>query len=182
MTGVAAGASLLRMDHAAFEIREARESDLEPLRAIVNREIRETTATWTSVERTAEAMRDWREGLRRDGHPALVAAEPGGAPLGYASCGRFRAWPGYRLAAESSVYVARGAQRRGIGRALLTALAAEARAAGLVALVAVIGADRDASLALHLACGWREAGRLPGIGEKFGRRLDMVILQKSLEP
>ena len=72
------------------------------------------------------------------------------------------------------------AQGQGVGRALLTALAARARYQGLANLVGVIGADRAGSLALHEACGYVETGRLPGVGENFGEVLDMVIMQKRL--
>lgn len=161
-----------------FAIRDAAAPDLEAMRALLNREIRESTATWTDEERDAAAMRAWWEARLADGHATLVAE--GGGLLGYATYGRFRTWPGYRITAESSVYVAPGAQRRGVGRALLDALAARAREGGLVSLVAVIGADRDASIAVHEACGYVERGRLPEVGEKFGRRLDMVLMQRRL--
>lgn len=162
-----------------YEIRDAREADLEAMRAILNREIRETTATWTTVERSPRAMRKWWMDLRRDGYPTLVAAR-GEEILGYANYGRFRTWPGYWRAAENSVYVSERARGQGIGRALLEALAERARRQGLSALIGVIGADREGSLAAHKRCGYVEAGRLPGVGEKFGRRLDMVMMQRTL--
>lgn len=149
--------------------------------AILNPEIRETTATWTTVERSPRAMRRWWMDLRRDGYPTLVATA-GGELLGYASYGRFRTWPGYWRTAENSVYVARHAQGQGVGKGLLNALIARAEYQGLANLVGVIGADREASLALHAACGYIEVARLPGVGAKFGRSLDMVMMQRALSP
>lgn len=160
-------------------IRDAVEADLEAMRAILNKEIRETTATWTTVERSARSMRKWWMDLRRDGYPTLVAME-GERLLGYAAYARFRTWPGYWRTAENTVYVHEDARGKGVGRGLLTALAARARYQGLAHLIAVIGADRKGSLALHAACGYVEAGRLPGVGAKFGETLDMVIMQKTL--
>lgn len=164
-----------------MEIRDAVEGDLAAMRAILNLEIRETTATWTTVERSPRAMRQWWMNLRRDGYPTLVAAE-GGRVLGYASYGRFRTWPGYWRTAENSVYVAQDAQKRGLGRALLEALIDRAEFQGLSNLIGVIGADRPASLALHAACGFEEVGRIPGAGAKFGGVLDMVMMQRVLAP
>ncbi|MGB0854598.1 MAG: GNAT family N-acetyltransferase [Pikeienuella sp.] len=164
-----------------MEIRDAVEADLGALRAILNPEIRESTATWTTVERSAGAMRKWWMDLRRDGYPTLVACD-GAEILGYACYGRFRTWPGYWRTAENSVYVARSAQRRGVGRALLSALVKRAEYQSLSHLVGVIGADREASLALHRACGFTEVGRLPGVGAKFGEVLDMVMMQRALTP
>lgn len=162
-----------------FAIRDAVEADLPAMRDILNKEIRETTATWTTVERSPRAMRKWWMDLRRDGYPTLVATEAG-ALLGYAAYGRFRTWPGYWRTAENTVYVAGNARGKGVGRALLTALAARARYQGLANLVGVIGADRAGSLALHAACGYAEVGRLPGVGAKFGEPLDMVLMQRTL--
>lgn len=161
------------------DIRNAAEPDLSPMRDLLNSEIRTSTATWTTVERTPRAMRKWWMDLRRDGYPTLVAYE-GDQFAGYASYGRWRTWPGYWRAAENSVYVTPAMQGRGVGRALLNTLADRARHQGLSALIGVIGHDRAGSLALHRACGYAEVGRLPGVGEKFGRRLDMVIMQRDL--
>ena len=160
-------------------IRDAVEADLEAMRAILNKEIRETTATWTTVERSPRAMRRWWMDLRRDGYPTLVAVE-GDRLLGYAAYGRFRTWPGYWRTAENTVYVHGDARGKGVGRGLLTALFARARYQGLSNLVGVLGADRAGSLALHSACGYEEVGRLPGVGAKFGEALDMVMMQKAL--
>ena len=160
-------------------IRDAVEADLPTMAAILNKEIRETTATWTTVERSPRAMRRWWMDLRRDGYPTLVAVE-GDNLLGYASYGRFRTWPGYWRTAENTVYVHGDARGKGVGRELLTALCARAKYQGLSNLVGVIGADRAGFLALHTACGYVEVGRLPGVGAKFGEPLDMVMMQKTL--
>ncbi|MGB0506385.1 MAG: GNAT family N-acetyltransferase [Pikeienuella sp.] len=162
-----------------INIRDAIETDLPAMCDMLNAEIRASTATWTTVERSHRAMRKWWMDLRRDGYPTLVAYD-GDTLAGYANYGRWRTWPGYWRAAENSVYVAPSVQKRGIGRALLDALADRARYQGLSALIGVIGHDRTGSLALHQACGYVEVGRLPGVGEKFGQRLDMVIMQRDL--
>ena len=160
-------------------IQDAVQADLPTMAAILNKEIRETTATWTTVERSPRAMRRWWMDLRRDGYPTLVAVE-GDNLLGYASYGRFRTWPSYWRTAENTVYVHGDARGKGVGRGLLTALCARAKYQGLSNLVGVIGADRAGSLALHTACGYVEVGRLPGVGAKFGEPLDMVMMQKTL--
>ena len=162
-----------------FSIRDAVETDLEAMRAILNKEIRETTATWTTVERSPRAMRRWWMDLRRDGYPTLVARD-GDRLLGYAAYARFRTWPGYWRTVENTVYVHGDARGMGVGRSLLTALCARAKHQGLTNMVGVIGADSEGSLALHAACGYVEVGRLPGVGAKFGEALDMVMMQKAL--
>jgi phosphinothricin acetyltransferase len=84
---------------------------------------------------------------------------------------------------EDSIYVATGAQRRGIGRALLEALIQEAERRGFRQMIAVIGdSNQPASIALHAAAGFRLIGTLEGVGFKFDRWLDTVLMQRSLGP
>ena len=100
---------------------------------------------------------------------------------GYAYAGPFRERAAYARTLEDSVYVSPGAQGRGIGRALLTALLDAAKSLGAKEMLAVIGdSNNAASLALHRALGFTDAGLLRGVGEKFGRVLDVVILQRAL--
>lgn len=108
--------------------------------------------------------------------------EADGAVLGYAYAAQFRDRAAYRRTCENSIYVARGAERRGIGAALLAALCDAARAAGFAEMIAVIG-DGDgnlASIGLHRAAGFADAGRLRHVGLKFGTLLDVAYMQKSL--
>lgn len=164
----------------ALSIRDAAEADLPAIAAILNREIARSTGSWTTTPKRAAEMRLWFVARRAAGLPVLVAEAAGGAMAGYAALGPFRSGEGYSGVAETSVYVAEGFRGRGAGRALLAALVAAAPASGLAHLVAGIGADNAASLALHRAQGFAEAGRLPGIGRKFGRSLDLVLLLKRL--
>ena len=100
--------------------------------------------------------------------------------VGFAATGPFRAGEGYRDIVEHSVYVDRAARRRGIGRALLSLLIAEARAAGRRHMVGGISADQEASRALHARLGFVERGKLPGIGRKAGKQLDLVLMARAL--
>lgn len=114
------------------------------------------------------------------GRPWLVA-EDGGAILGYAYAGPFRERAAYAATVEDSIYLAPAALGRGLGRALLEALIAACRAAGAREMLAVIGDSENlASIGLHRALGFGDVGVLRRVGRKFGRDLDVVILQKSL--
>ncbi|MFN7176861.1 MAG: GNAT family N-acetyltransferase [Thermaurantiacus sp.] len=115
-----------------------------------------------------------------NGWPWLVA-ERHGACVGFAYAAQYRDREAYARTCEGSVYVAGDAQGQGIGRALLQALLPAARAAGFLQMVAVIGDSGNlASLALHRALGFQEAGRLRDVGLKFGRTLDVVLMQRTL--
>jgi len=160
-------------------IREAREGDLEAILAITNDAILHTTAIWSLTPTTLEARRSWLEERRRQGYPVLVAAE-GEEVLGFASYGDFRPWEGYRHTVEHSLYVERQCRGRGIGKALLARLIALAGEAGKHVMVAGIAGENAVSLRLHLALGFREAGRLHEVGCKFERWLDLVFLERLL--
>ena len=111
-------------------LRNAEPGDLAAIAEILNDEIDSGTASWTETPKTADDMARWFAGRAASGFPVLVA-EDGGAVLGYASYGPFRAGEGYRGTVEHSVYVARPARGRGIARLLMARLIATARAAGL---------------------------------------------------
>jgi L-amino acid N-acyltransferase YncA len=103
--------------------------------------------------------------------------------LGYAYAGPYRARPAYRRSVENSIYVAPEAQRRGIGRALLDALIAEAERRDFRQMIAVIGDSAQvASIELHRAAGFRLIGTLEAVGFKHGRWLDTVLMQRALGP
>jgi phosphinothricin acetyltransferase len=162
-------------------IRDATEADLPAILAITNEAILTTTANWNIRPTTLEARAAWLAERRAAGLPVLVAEE-GGEVRGFASYGPFRAFDGYAQTVEHGLYVAREAQRRGHGSALLAGLIARAEAAGLHVMVAGIEAGNAASLALHARFGFVRVGLMPEVGRKFDRWLDLVLLQRMLAP
>ena len=161
-------------------LRDAGPDDLPAIGEILNREIRETTASWRTVPMGLDALHAWFVTRQSSGLPVVVACDDG-VIAGYGSYGTFRAGEGYGPTVEHSVYVRATHRGHGIGGALLAALVARAKAAGLARMVGGISADQPASLALHRRLGFVEAGRLPGVGEKFGHRLDLVLMVCALD-
>jgi L-amino acid N-acyltransferase YncA len=84
----------------------------------------------------------------------------------------------YAGVAEVSVYLGEQFRGRGLGRALLEALIRESEARGIWTLQAGIFPENDASVALHLACGFREVGRRERIGRMDGRWRDTVLFER----
>lgn len=108
-------------------------------------------------------------------------AEKTGEIVGYAFADWFRPRPGYRFTLEDSIYVESSAQGRGIGKALLSAVAEDARAKGFKQIIAVIGdITNTGSIELHKSCGFLYAGVLKNVGFKFDRWLDTIYMQKEL--
>ncbi|MBU8537270.1 GNAT family N-acetyltransferase [Falsiroseomonas tokyonensis] len=160
-------------------IDEATEADLPAILALINQAIAETTAVWHLQPETLETRGAWFAARRAAGLPVLVARR-GDTVLGFASYGPFRPFAGYDATVEHSVYVDPAAHRQGIGAALLAALEAQARAQGRHVMVGAVEAGNAGSIALHLRAGFVETGRMPEVGRKFGRWLDLVLLQKRL--
>ncbi|MFA5120761.1 N-acetyltransferase family protein [Zavarzinia sp.] len=164
-----------------MQIRDAGPGDVEGILAIYNDAVAHSTAIWNETLVDAANRAAWLEARRLAGYPVLVAVDDGGAVLGYASFGDWRAFDGYRHTVEHSVYVAADARGRGIGRALMIALIERARALGKHVMVAGIEAGNETSIALHKALGFEHAGLLHQVGAKFGRWLDLAFLELRLD-
>ena len=164
-------------------IRDATPEDVPALTRLYNAWIPTRTITWTEEPATEARRRDWLERQTLEGLPVLVADE-GGAVLGFAAYEYFRGegkWPGYRLTMEQSIHVDEVAWGRGVGRALIEALLGRARAAGVHVMVAGIDSENVESLRFHERLGFIEVARMPQIGVKFGRWLDLVLVQRILD-
>lgn len=163
-----------------MQIRDAVLTDLDAITAIHNHAVVHTTAIWNEDAVDIADRSAWLEERTRDGFPVLVAVDDTGV-LGYASFGRWRPHSGFRHTVEHSVYVREGQQGRGIGRALMIELIAQARARGIHVMVAAVESGNAASVSLHTKLGFVEAGRMPQVGAKFGRWLDLSFLQLTLD-
>jgi phosphinothricin acetyltransferase len=161
-------------------IRPAGESDLADILRIYNQAIEKTTAVFEYRPHTLEMRRDWFRVKQAASLPILVAVESGPV-LGFASYGPFRAWPAYKYSVELSVYVDELARGRGIGSTLVRSILASAREQDLHVVMAGITSDNTISLRLHEKLGFVEVGHIPEVGYKFGRRLDLKLLQIVLD-
>jgi L-amino acid N-acyltransferase YncA len=161
-----------------MEIRLATLDDAEAIRAIYNLEVLESTATFDMVPRTPDGQRAWL--AERSGGHAVVVADDGGGLAGFASLSPYKDRPAYSTTAEDSVYVSRDRQGQGVGALLLGELVGVATAHGFHALMARIVGGHDASIALHAKLGFEPVGTEREVGRKFGRWLDVVVMQKLL--
>lgn len=163
---------------AAGLIRPALPADCAAIVAIWNPVIRDTTITFTTVEKTEAGLVEMLAAKAVAGEPFLVA-EAGGI-AGFATYGPFRSGPGYARTAEHTVILAPAAQGRGMGRALMQALEGHARAAGLHSLIGGISGANRPGRDFHAAMGYTQVAVLPEVGHKFGTWQDLVLMQKML--
>lgn len=162
-------------------IRDATAEDMADVAALYDREAREGVATFESEGPSPEGMAArWRAVLDL-GAPWLVA-EIDGRFAGYAYATAWKPRAAYRHTAETTVYVAPQAHRRGVGRALMETLVTRLAARDIRRLMASITSEGDGSVALHTALGFRTLAVLPRMGWKAGRWLDVTLMQRDLAP
>ncbi|HEY4105384.1 MAG TPA: GNAT family N-acetyltransferase [Polyangiaceae bacterium] len=147
---------------------------------ILNHAIANSTALYDYAPRSPESMVEWFSAKQNGNFPVLGAIDDGGALLGFASYGSFRAWPAYKYSVEHSVYVARERRGLGVGSALMRRLIAVALAQELHVIVGGIDAANQPSIAFHEKLGFTHAGTIAHAGFKFGRWLDLAFYQLTL--
>ena len=160
-------------------LREATEADLPAILDIYNHAVAETTAIWNETLVDLDNRRAWFELRRTRGFPILVA-EIDGRIAGYASYGDWRPFDGFRHSVEHSVYVEKVHYGRGLGNSLMAALIERATQGGIHVMVAAIEAGNTGSIALHKSLGFRLVGTHHEVGQKFGRWLDLTMVELKL--
>jgi L-amino acid N-acyltransferase YncA len=165
-----------------MHIRPATPADIPAITRIYAHAVEHGTASF-ELTPPDEAEMGRRMQSILDGNFPYFVAEIDGAVAGYAYASLYRTRPAYRFTVENSVYVAPDMHRRGIGKILLLKLIEACTALGFRQMIAVIGdSDQAASIGVHRACGFTDAGNLRNIGWKFGRWLDTPLMQLSLGP
>lgn len=161
-------------------IRPARDEDIAAITAIYSHHVLHGTGTFETTPPSAEDMAARRADVLAKGLPYLVLLDADQV-LGFAYCNWFKPRPAYRFSAEDSVYLAPDSGGKGWGRLLLAELAAQAERVGVRKLIAVIGDSANAgSIGVHRSLGFTHVGVLRACGWKFGRWLDVVMMEKAL--
>jgi phosphinothricin acetyltransferase len=169
--------------------RRATVDDAAAIRDIYNLEVTTSVVTFDLVPRSLDDQRRWLSD-RSGAHAVIVAEEmvdrgdgTGVSPVvvGYASLSPYRTRPAYSTSVEDSVYVHRDHQGKGVGKLLLHDLLEVAMAHGFHAVFARIVDGHGASIALHQALDFEHVGTEREVGRKFGRWLDVVIMQRLLQ-
>ncbi len=161
-------------------IRPSTDADIPGVTAVYAWNVLNGLGTFEEIPPDEAEMARRRQSFLDRGLPYLIA-ELDGQVVGYCYAGPFRLRAAYRYTVEDSVYVSPAAVGKGVGRALLEALIAHCETLGLRQMCAVIGdSGNDASIGLHTALGFEKKGVFPDMGHKFGRWVDLVWMQRSL--
>jgi phosphinothricin acetyltransferase len=164
----------------SIQIRDATEADIPEIQSIYAHHVLQGTGTFEEVPPSVEEVAErFRDGQVR-GWAWLVATDATGV-LGFAYYAQFRDRAAYRFAAENSIYVREDVRGQGVGKALVARLLDGASVNGFRQMIAVIGdSENVGSIGVHASLGFHRAGVLRAVGMKFGRWLDVVLMQRAL--
>lgn len=166
-----------------MQIRQADPEDIPSILSIYNEVIASSTAIYADQPVSLDNRTAWFAQQQERGFPVLVALAEAGDVIGYSAFGDWRgAWSGYRHTVEHSVHVRADRRGAGIGRTLVEALFPCAAALGKHVMIASIDADNSASIRLHQRLGFVQVAHFREVGRKFDRWLDLVFMQRSIEP
>ena len=161
-------------------IRPSCDEDIPTITAIYRHHVLTGTGSFEIDPPTETDMASRRADVLSKGLPYLVVVDEGSV-VGFAYCNWFKPRPAYRFSAEDSIYMAPDVHRKGMGRALLAELCAQAERVGVRKFLAVIGdSDNAGSIGVHTALGFSHVGVLKSCGWKFDRWLDVVMMEKPL--
>jgi len=160
------------------EIRLAVPADAAAIAAIYNAEVTGSTVTFDLTPRTLAEQVAWLQ--QRSGVHAVIVAVADDEVVGFASLSQWRDRPAYSTTVEDSIYVRDDQRGNGVGRLLLEELVLLATRHGFHTMIARIVGGHTASIALHRALGFEVVGTEHEVGRKFGRWLDVVLMQRML--
>lgn len=162
-----------------MQVRLATLDDAEAIRAIYNREVTGSTVTFDLVPRSLADQQEWLV-AHAGAHPAVVVETADGSIAGFGSLSSYRSRPAYSTTVEDSVYVHHDHRGKGVGKLVLSDLLRLAEVHGFHAVMARIVGGHEASIALHRGCGFELVGVEREVGRKFGKWLDVALMQKLL--
>lgn len=161
-----------------LKIRKATEEDLPAITDIYNKAILTTTATFDTTVKTIKEQRRWFRAHKKQ-NPLLVA-ELDGTMVGWGSLSQWSDRCAYADTAELSVYVAERHRGKGVGREIMKRLLFEGKKNGLHVVLSRIAEGNQGSIHLHESLGFFHVGVMKEVGVKFGRLLDVFLMEKIL--
>lgn len=158
-----------------MNIRPAEQTDAKFIAALWNRMIRETDATFTTQEKDISDI----AALIAERQDAFWVAHAQGFQ-GFVTYGSFRSGPGYAATVEHTIILAQEAQGRGVGRMLMRRAIEGAQAQGHHVMIAAISGANPEAVTFHGKFGFEQTARMPQVGRKDGKWLDLILMQKFI--
>ncbi len=161
-------------------IRLASEHDLPGIFEIYDEQVRHGTATFETTPKSPVERLDWLRAHPPHRYPLLVATYSTHV-VGWAGLSPWSPRAAYARTAENSVYVHKEYRGRGLGKLLMLDLIERSKPLGIKVIVGRLVVGNDASVKLHEALGFKTIGVMSRVGEKFGRVLDVRLMDLHLE-
>ena len=159
-----------------LKIRSATLQDLDSITEIYNEGILKTVATFDTQPKTIEEQKTWFMG--HDSKNPIIVADKNGVVVGWAALSKWSDRCAYSDTAEISLYVKDGFKDRGIGKKLIEAITKKGGSVGLHVIIARITEGNKNSIHLHESIGFEHIGKMKEVGKKFGKLLDVYLMQK----
>jgi L-amino acid N-acyltransferase len=156
-------------------VRKATIEDLVAITEIYNDAILKTIATFDTEPKSLEEQKTWFAN-HGESYPILVV-EQGSLIVGWSSLSRWSDRCAYSGTVEISLYVRDGYRGKGVGRMLIGEIINEGRRAGFHTVIARIADGNSVSVHLHESVGFKHIGVMSEVGRKFGRLLDVDLMQ-----
>ena len=162
-----------------LNIRPSTEKDQSAIMEIYNHAVEHTTATFDTEKRSIEKQMEWFK-KHKQNHPVIVA-EQDGIIKGWASLSPWSDRKAYDGTVEVSVYVHHDHRGKGIGKKLLEIITLEGKRVQNHTIVSRISAGNEISIHIHEQLGYRHIGIMKEAGIKFGRLIDVHMMQYMLK-
>lgn len=146
--------------------------DASAITSIYNEYIKNSTATFEIKTISTEEMQQRITEISSE-FPYLVD-ERDGKIAGYCYAHKWKERAAYRHTIETSIYLSKQYQGKGIGTELMNALIKSCRVQGYHTAIACITAENKESCAFHERLGFKKVSHFKEVGMKFGQWLDIV--------
>ncbi|HEY5237012.1 MAG TPA: GNAT family N-acetyltransferase [Rhizomicrobium sp.] len=165
---------------STVSIRRVEQADLRALLDIYNYYIVNTPITFDIEPRTLAQRQEWLDGFAATGRYQCFVAVKNGAPIGWSCSARFKEKAAYDTSIETSIYLAPGEERQGLGRRLYATLFEALAGEDIHRAYGGITIPNEASVGLHLAMGFRHIGSYTEVGRKFGKFWEVALYERPM--
>jgi L-amino acid N-acyltransferase YncA len=159
-----------------IKVRKALVKDLKAITEIYNEAVLKTDATFDNTPKTLKEQREWFD--EHGPHNPVLVADADGKVQGWASLSQWSSRCAYAATAEISIYIKEEHRNQGIGKLLMQAILDAGDEAGLHTVISRITGGNQVSVRLHEKFGFKHIGVMREVGNKFGRMLDVIMMQK----
>lgn len=158
---------------------ELQEQDFQVVKEIYDYYVLNTTVTFSTQKVSLAELKE----TIPVGHPKYKSylIKTNGIVCGFCYLSQYKKRQAYDRTAEISVYLKPEFIGLGIGKQTLAKMETVARENGISVLIGIITAENHQSVGLFEKCGFEKCGHFIKVGEKFGRILDVVAVQKFLD-